>query len=76
MLRSYKRKPISDETVRRNLVSKHPAVDEVIQNPPLRVDKAFIEEHGICLIYHAFASKEDATKHDDFFRVAKEMGII
>lgn len=73
---SYKRKPIFNEKVRSNLVSKHPAVDEVILKPPLRVDEDFIQKHGITLIFHAFANKEDSKKQDQYFDVAKRMGIF
>jgi ubiquinone/menaquinone biosynthesis C-methylase UbiE len=56
------------------LVSKHPAVDEVIRKPPSRVNEEFIKKHNITLMYHAFTDGEDIREMS--FDVAKRLGIF
>lgn len=72
----YKRKPTFDEKTRELLVSSDKSVDKVLKHPPLILDKSFILNNKIDLVYHAFKNDLDKDKQSTFYKIPKEMGIF
>ena len=70
---AYKRKPIINESDRCDIIRNIKVVDEVIFDPPLIIDKNFIEKNNIDMIVHGFFDSNDKEKQDDFFKVAKNL---
>jgi cytidyltransferase-related domain len=64
---SYKRAPIIPEAERVAIVSALKEVDCVVCPCPLVVTKDFMEEYGIDLVVHGFASDQDETSQYKFF---------
>jgi len=70
---SYKRKPIMTHKERCDQVKMCRCVDQVIENCPLNLTKEFILEHNI----HVVVCSEEYDKPDDeYYKVAREMGIL
>jgi cytidyltransferase-like protein len=63
----YKRAPIIPEAERVAIVSAIKSVDCVICPCPLVVTKEFMEEYGIDLVVHGFASDKDEKRQYNFF---------
>lgn len=63
----YKRAPIIPEAERVAIVSAIKSVDCVICPCPLVVTKEFMEEYGIDLVVHGFASDKDEKRQYKFF---------
>ena len=64
---AYKRRPIISENHRYSIVLNINYVDEIIKNPPLIIDKDFMERYNIDYVVHAFSSKNNSTTQDLFF---------
>ena len=70
---SYKRRPIISEFQRYSIVLNINYVDEIIKNPPLIIDKDFMEQHNLDFVAHAFSSQTDADSQDLFFFYPKSI---
>jgi len=66
---SYKRKPIINESDRYDIIQNIKCVDEVIFDPPLIIDKNFIEKNNIDMVVHGFFDDNDKEKQKHFFKV-------
>jgi len=74
VLVSYKRRPVLTMGERVAVVAGCRYADEVLANAPLRVDRAWIEEHDIHLVVHGDDFPQDKLEY--FCRVPMEMGIF
>jgi cytidyltransferase-like protein len=72
--KSYKRKPIYPEKHRYALVENSKYVDQIIKDPPLIMNKAFMDKYSIDLIVHGFMNENDENKQDYFFEYPKSIG--
>ena len=70
----YKRKPVMDQAERRSIVTALKIVDKVICPCPLVVTEAFMNEHGIDLVVHGFASEKDRQNQTEFFDAPIKLG--
>jgi len=70
---AYKRRPIISENHRYSIVLNINYVDEIIKNPPLIIDKDFMDRYNIDYVVHAFSSKNDSTTQDLFFSYPKSI---
>ena len=65
---SYKRKPIIPENERCEILRTCSLVDEVIFPAPLKLTLAFLKEHCIDIVVHAFANQADIDAQEEFFK--------
>lgn len=65
--RSYKRIPIINEVMRKEIIESCKYVDDIIFPAPLYINKPFLEKHDIDKVVHAFADDDDFKKQDIFF---------
>ena len=65
---TYKRQPIINEQMRKEIVSSCKYVDEIIFPAPLYLTKEFIQQHNIDIVVHAFANDEDYNKQKPYFK--------
>ena len=65
----YKRRPIFNENMRKEIISSCKYVDTVILMNNLIINEEFIKEHNIDFIIHAFSNKEDYNKQNEFYNV-------
>ena len=70
----YKREPIIAEAERVAIVAAIKGVDYVVCPCPLIVTEDFMNEHGIDLVVHGFASEEDAERQAEFFETPIRCG--
>lgn len=66
---SYKRKPIIQHKNRIEIIKALKDVDEVIEYPPLIIDKLFMDKHNIDLVAHSFSNNADIEAQTKFFEV-------
>lgn len=70
----YKRRPIVPESERTAILKALEVVDDVVCPCPLVVTRDFMEQWGIDLVVHGFASQEDKDRQREFFQVAIDDG--
>ncbi|ARF12415.1 cytidylyltransferase [Klosneuvirus KNV1] len=70
---SYKRKPVMTHKERCDQVKMCRHVDQVVENCPLNLTKEFIMEHNIHVVV---CSEEYDNPDDEYYKVAREMGIL
>jgi uridylate kinase len=71
-VKSYKREPNLDHHTRCKTVRACKYVDEVIPNAPLKITREFVIKHNI---HHVVYSDEYDNDDDEWYKVAKDMGI-
>ena len=71
---SYKRQPIISQEQRVEIIASLQEVDVVVCPCPLVVTEEFMDEHGIDLVVHGFASDADAERQRDFFEPPIRLG--
>lgn len=72
----YKRKPIISEQDRVFMVKHCKFVDAVVFPAPLIVTGEYLKKHSIDIVVHAFASKDDIKKQEDFHKVPIRLNIM
>jgi cytidyltransferase-like protein len=70
---SYKRTPLMNMDERARAVSLCRNVAEVVGSAPLTITKKFIEKHSIHVVC---CSEEYDNENDQYYKVAREMGIL
>lgn len=65
----YKRKPIFNENMRKEIILSCKYVDSVILMNNLNIHENFIKEYNIDYVVHAFSNKEDMSKQEEFYKI-------
>jgi len=65
----YKRRPIFNENMRKEIISSCKYVDSVLLMNNLIITEEFIKDHNIDYIVHAFSNKEDIKKQNEFYKI-------
>lgn len=73
---SYKRPPIVTERDRVTVLTALALVDQIVCPCPLVVTESFLEQHGIDLVVHGYASEDDANRQREFFEVPMRLGCF
>lgn len=68
---SYKRLPVVPHAQRVDMIRQCRLVDTVVAHPPLVLTDAFLDAHGVELVFHA-----DDSLQEDFFAAAIARGIM
>ncbi len=74
VLLSYKLRPILTMEERVASVAGCSYIDEVLPNAPFKVDRAWIEKHGIDLVVHGDDFSHEKLEY--YYKVPMEMGIF
>ncbi len=74
VIASYKRQPIIPEQFRYELVRHINLVDEVIEDAPITITKAFLEKHKIDIV--AAGDDHDAEQVKQMYKIPLELGIM
>lgn len=70
----YKRSPIINQEDRAEIIKYCSLVDEIIEEPPMKLDKNFLEKYKIDYVVHGFADNDDFNKQKKYYQHLIDIG--